>query len=320
MKIKFSEWSISAIGFSIIVAMFGYIGFSFWAGWTEITNAINKIGIIGTFIVLMLSAVNYGLRFIRWQIYLAKLGHPVNWRPSLRIYLSGFALTTTPGKAGEAFRGILLKKYHIPHSKSFAAFISERLSDLIAILIFSFFGLIYYSGAIPLAILGTLITIMSIGLIRSQSVLQTVSTWALKRRSKIRGFINNIVVMLYETQKCYTIRLIALTTSISLIAWGAEALAFHWALEWLGNEIPLVVAVFIYATSMLAGAASMLPGGLGSSETVMISLLVFFGLEVSTAVAATVFIRLTTLWFAVIIGLIAMWNCSKSGINTNAET
>ena len=58
---------------------------------------------------------------------------------------------------------------------------------------------------------------------------------------------------------------------------------------------------------MLAGALSFLPGGLGSAEAVMVSLLTMNDMLLADAVAATVFTRLVTLWFAVILGIIALW-------------
>jgi uncharacterized membrane protein YbhN (UPF0104 family) len=45
---------------------------------------------------------------------------------------------------------------------------------------------------------------------------------------------------------------------------------------------------------------------LGGTEAVMVSLLVLKGMSLPAAVAATVFIRLATLWFAVLIGIIAL--------------
>ena len=72
-------------------------------------------------------------------------------------------------------------------------------------------------------------------------------------------------------------------------------------------HISLEFAVFIYALSMLVGGLSFLPGGLGSAEAVMIALLILKGMAMPTAVAATVFIRLATLWFAVLIGLLALY-------------
>jgi uncharacterized protein (TIRG00374 family) len=70
----------------------------------------------------------------------------------------------------------------------------------------------------------------------------------------------------------------------------------------MGDPLPLALAMSIYATSMLAGALSFMPGGLGGAEAVMVALLVWQGMDTGTAVAATLIIRLTTLWFAVVIG------------------
>ena len=82
-------------------------------------------------------------------------------------------------------------------------------------------------------------------------------------------------------------------------------------LEWLGADISFSFAIFVYAISMLAGALSFLPGGLGGAEAIMISLLVLKGMAMPAAIAATVFIRLATLWFAVLIGLLALYKSRK---------
>ncbi len=47
----------------------------------------------------------------------------------------------------------------------------------------------------------------------------------------------------------------------------------------------------------------MIPGGLGSMEAALVALLNYFGVPLPSAVAATVLIRLATLWFAVAMGL-----------------
>ena len=64
------------------------------------------------------------------------------------------------------------------------------------------------------------------------------------------------------------------------------------------------IAVFVYAIAMLAGALSFMPGGLGGAEAAMVALLVWGGASSPEAVAATVLIRLATLWFAVVLGVL----------------
>ncbi len=90
--------------------------------------------------------------------------------------------------------------------------------------------------------------------------------------------------------------------SLGVVAWLAEGVGFWWLLSALGYPLDLQTAVFIYAFAMLIGGLSFLPGGLGSSEAVMIGLLVMNGLPEASAVTATLICRLATLWFAVALG------------------
>jgi uncharacterized protein (TIRG00374 family) len=301
-----SGWRLRALIFSIGAAVAGYLSFSFWGGWDDVVAAFIKIGLLGTLLALAMSLINYGLRFVRWQLYLNQLGHSVEWLSSLRIYLAGFALTTTPGKAGEAFRGVLLKQHNVPFPTTFAAFISERLSDLVAIVLLTLVGLAQYPQARGIVLAGVVGIVVVLVCLSSQTVLNKLHAWASVRKGKLMALMAHICDMLGEARQCHRPGLLVVATLISVIAWGAEALAFYWVLSWLGADISLSFAIFVYALSMLAGALSFLPGGLGSAEAVMISLLVFKGMAAPAAVAATVFIRLATLWFAVVIGLVAL--------------
>ena len=56
--------------------------------------------------------------------------------------------------------------------------------------------------------------------------------------------------------------------------------------------------------ALLVGGLSFLPGGLGSREVTMIGLLSLYGLPEAAAITATLICRLTTLWFAVVLGAV----------------
>lgn len=299
-------WQLRALVFTVVAAAGGYLAFSLWGGWEEVLDAFSRIGIVGALLALAMSLVNYGLRFVRWQAYLKELGHAVATGPSLRIYLSGFALTTTPGKAGEAFRGFLLRQHGVPFPSSFAAFISERLSDLVAIVLLTLLGLTAYPPARELVLLGVVGVAVVVVAISSERVLQMLRGWGEGREGRLHSMVGHLGQVLLDARRCHQPGLLVIATLLSLLAWGAEAVAFHWVLEWLDADIALGYAVFVYALSMLAGALSFMPGGLGGAEAVMVSLLVLAGLTMPDAVAATVFIRLATLWFAVLIGLVAL--------------
>lgn len=313
---QFNGWRLRALILSIIIATAGYLAFSLWGGWEEVVAAFVRIGAIGTVIALGMSLVNYSLRFIRWQFYLSQLGYMVPWLPSLRIYLSGFALTTTPGKAGEAFRGILLKQRGIPFPSTFAAFLSERLSDLVAVVLLTLLGLAQYPQARGLVLAGVAGIVVVLACLSSQRLLFHLNSWAKSRTGRVGRLVVHLTDMLQDARRCHGPRLLVLATVLGVMAWGAEALAFYWVLMWLGADVSLSFAVFVYALSMLAGALSFLPGGLGGAEAVMVSLLVAKGMTMPAAIAATVFIRLATLWFAVVIGLVALYSSRHGEVAT----
>ncbi len=301
-----SGWRYRAVIYSVVLSALGYLLFSLFGGWRDVAATIGQVGIAGVLIALSLSLVNYGLRFARWQLYLYRLGHAVPWWPSLRIYLAGFALTTTPGKAGEAFRSVLLKRWSVPYSDSIAAFFSERLSDLLAIVILTLLGLTIYPAARPLIYIGLTLSILFLILLSSRTLLLSLQGRVVRIAGKARKAAGHVFTVLLQAQRCHHPRLLVLTTVLSVAGWLAEAFAFYLILHWVGAEVSFTFAAFVFALSMLAGALSFTPGGLGSTEGVMAALLIFQGVGSPEAIGATLLIRVTTLWFAVGLGLLTV--------------
>uniref|UniRef100_UPI003F5F578F lysylphosphatidylglycerol synthase transmembrane domain-containing protein n=1 Tax=Pseudomonas sp. LRF_L74 TaxID=3369422 RepID=UPI003F5F578F len=301
------SWGYRATIYSTVLSASGYLAFSLWGGWHEVVQALLRVGVLGLSFALLMSLINYALRFLRWQTYLQALGHPLpTWRISLRIYIAGFALSTTPGKVGEAIRSALLKEYGMPYSRSLAALLSERLSDLVAITLMVTLGLAMYHQARTLALVGTLAIVPVLLLLSRHRFIQRVSDRIVDYPGKIMGLLRHLLSMFLDARQCHTPGLLIRSTLLSLTAWGAEALAFHVLLHWIGADLPLTSSVFIYSASTLAGALSFMPGGLGGTEAVMVALLLGNGLSHADAVAITLIIRFTTLWFAVALGAVAL--------------
>ena len=66
------------------------------------------------------------------------------------------------------------------------------------------------------------------------------------------------------------------------------------------------MTTFVYAFASLAGAVSMLPGGLGVAEGSLTGLLAGLGTPLPEAAAATLLVRAATLWLAVAIGVVTL--------------
>lgn len=302
-----SGWRFRALLLTILISAAGYLLFSLWAGWREVVAAMLRVGLAGGVVILGLSLVNYGLRFQRWQKYLGLLGHRVHAPESLRIYIAGFAMTILPGKAGEAIRSLFLKHHGVTYPESLAAFFSEHFSNLISMLLLVAIGLWVYPQAKPLVLI--LAGLILVGLVILQ---QTRWLRALKRiaekalPARLGHLASASIEIVLHSGRCFRLPMLSYGIALGVVAWGAEGVAFYYVMHQLGSELSLPTALFIYAFSMLVGALSFLPGGLGGAEVTMVALLMLNHVAQPQAVAATVIIRLATLWFAVALGVFAL--------------
>ncbi len=289
---------------SVALAALGYLGLSLWAGWREVLAAVVQVGPLMLIGLLLLSLTNYLLRFLRWGRYLALLDAPVAWRINLEVYFSGFALTTSPGKLGEMLRSVLLKAHGVPAPVSVAAFFAERFSDLLSILVLTAVGLWAYAPARPVVGLALAGVIAALLLVQWTRLISAIERRAAVRTQRWARLIVHLCEVILHFRRCFGLAALGLGLFIGVAAWFAEGFGFWWLLGALGNPLPLPAAVFIYAFAMLVGGLSFLPGGLGSSEAVMIALLVGKGFPAAAAVTATLICRLATLWFAVGLGAV----------------
>ncbi len=295
---------LRAVLCSVALAALGYLGLSLWAGWRAVLAAVVQVGPAVLIGLLALSLSNYLLRFVRWSRYLALLDAPVAWRINLPVYFSGFALTTSPGKLGEMLRSVLLKAHGVPAPASVAAFFAERFSDLLSILVLTAVGLWAYAPARPVVGLALAAVFAALLLVQWTRLIAAIDRWAAARVEKWAKLIVHLCDVVLHFRRCFGLSALAMGLCIGVVAWFAEGFGFWWLLGALGNALPLPTAVFIYAFAMLIGGLSFLPGGLGSSEAVMIALLAGNGFPAAAAVTATLICRLATLWFAVALGAV----------------
>lgn len=302
-----SGWRFRALLLIVLLSAVGYLVFSIWGGWQEVVAAIVRVGIIGIAIALSLSLVNYGVRFVRWQKFLSLLGHRVHAPESLRIYIAGFGLTILPGKTGETIRSVFLKHHGVPYPQSLAAFFSEQLSNLISMLLLTSIGLWVYPPAKPLALILAVLILTGLVILQQTRWLQALKAIAHdKLPARPAHFVTSAIEIVLHSGRCFSLPMLLYGIALGLIAWGAEGVAFYYIMHVLGSNISLQTALFIYSFSMLVGALSFLPGGLGGTEATMVALLMLNSIGQPEAVAATVLIRLATLWFAVALGIIAL--------------
>jgi uncharacterized protein (TIRG00374 family) len=72
------------------------------------------------------------------------------------------------------------------------------------------------------------------------------------------------------------------------------------------NVLDYLTVLAIYTTSILLGAISFVPAGIGVTEGSIAGLFTLNGIDISTALILSVMIRILTLWFSVCVGFISL--------------
>ena len=85
--------------------------------------------------IIFLSVLSYFVRYLRWSWLLSRAGHKVVFIEGILSYVAGFAFTISPGKVGELYRIRYFTKLSVPPWLVFAAFVYERLLDLVVVLL-----------------------------------------------------------------------------------------------------------------------------------------------------------------------------------------
>jgi uncharacterized membrane protein YbhN (UPF0104 family) len=282
----------------------------------RLSDALSQLGWEGCGLVLGLSGLNYAVRFLRWQHYIAKLGHNLPSARHFLVYLSGFAFTCSPAKAGEAVRSLYLREHGVTYTQSIAAFFVERLLDVFAIAILASLLVIDHPVYRPLLLATAVLLIGVLVCVCHPALPGGLEALAAKRQpgSRIARLLLAGAGLLRASRTLLHPQPLALGLCAGLIAWGAEGMGFHIMCQGLHIEGSVIAFVGIYSVAVLAGSAAFfLPAGIGGMELVMTTLLVERGTTLKVAILATLLCRLATLWFAVLIGVAAALSLEVSG-------
>lgn len=293
---------------SVIAAATLYLAIVLWSGVDQFWEALNRLPI---WLLPSLAGgvfLGYGLRFLRWQWYLGAMGYWVPWGNSFRIFLASFALTASPGKAGESIKSLLLKRqYNIPIAPTLAGLFCERFTDALSVVLLiclslstaaDLHWLVLTIGAVQLV----LILLLQKPAWIKRGILHPLAPWP-----KVAAIATKFEHLIDSASTLLKPKILVGSTLLALMAWGWEGLVLYVLFQFLGAPtITPYQAVLIHTASGLLGALTFLPGGIGGTEALLIGLSVFYGATPTIAVTATFLIRLLTLWFAVAIGILAL--------------
>lgn len=287
-----------------------YGAFVVYTGYEKIRVSLAHFEYRAFLFACLLAFGNYVLRYFKWEFYLARLEiRGVKKIDSFLTFLSGFVLTVTPGKVGEVFKSLILfETYKVPMTTTAPIIVAERATDVVGIVGLIIFGAsVGFTGGLVWAGIGAGLVLALLVIVGNRKVsLQLIGVVA-----RLPGPVGKIAPKLEAAYESLATMLkpqnLVLPSILSAAAWMLECLALWVILGGFGETTSIPLCTFFYSTSTLVGAIVPVPGGLGVTESALMGQMTTMGhVESSTAAAAMILVRFATLWFAVLVGFVAL--------------
>jgi uncharacterized protein (TIRG00374 family) len=290
----------------VALAALVFVGFAIYVDLTHLIAAAQTFAWGWLLPMSALAFCNYFLRGVRLHFYLRVLGIDIRLSDSLTVSWASLVSSVTPGKAGEIVKVVFLRNLSdVPVATSASAVIAERMTDVMAMVMLASVGLTGLDVGLPVVLA------VGAGVVVFWLALQV--EWIVNGVLGALGSLPYVGRAAQPLKEAYGsikvligMRQMAGALSIALVAWLAECVALDLALDASGHALGLARSSFVYAASTLIGALSMLPGGLGPTEGSMAAMLIGSGVGEGAAAVVTLFVRLCTLWLAVIVGAVVL--------------
>ena len=197
----------------------------------------------------------------------------------------------------------LKKSFQIPTDKSIAVILLERYHDLLAGTVIILFSLSAYFSFISLSLV-VISSVILVGIFLLISN-QNFSVFVYKKLSKIK-FISQKLPHVGPSESFSILTSPKNMTKgrfLSILGWIVDSLGVYVVFLSLNIDLRYILTSQIYFTSLGYGVLSLLPGGIGVNESIADFLLVRQGLDLSIASSVVILTRISTVWFATIVGI-----------------
>lgn len=282
---------------------------------SEILFELKKIPFRTIIILLILQIFTQLLINYQWCHILNLLNVNNTFASMLYIYARGSIVESiTPGAklGGEFTRLHLLKKDFkctTTQASSVIAIqksVSMSVLFLISILSFSY---LMISLDLNLSIVSLIITYLIVFILITAMIMMLLFTKRtadfFKNKSNIISYkIYDLLMSYYKSTKLINRREWLKQFLISTIVWGFLPIKMLILMSKLDHNLSIIIIVTITFTSYFAGIIPITPGGSGSFEASLITLLMISSVDSVTSVTATIIFRFITFWYVFICSII----------------
>jgi uncharacterized protein (TIRG00374 family) len=284
-----------------------YLALALLSGVDDLRRALDRFEWTLVPVALTLVGLSYAVRYLRWSYYLRRLGVHVGRRADVAIFAAGLAMTISPGKLGEVLKSAFIFQVSgDPASKTAPAVLAERITDGVGMVVWGLLGALAF-GFGPSVLVPFLGIMLAAALALRSRRLSILFKRSLGRVPGLGRLVPHVADFHGASNRLLAAGPLGVGSALSFGAWGLELLAVYLSVRGVDAVVPFLVVVFIFAVASIAGSLSLLPGGIGAAEASLAGMFVAVaGLASGQAAAVTLVIRLLTLWFAVLVGILGL--------------
>ncbi len=287
--------------------------------------------LLGLFIEVFL----FWLWGYRWKIILEAAKEKISAK---NIYLSLFTgvlfnnITPSAKTGGEPVRAYIVSRMeNIRSERAFATVTADRVFDSFPYVILSLFSILYlfFFRDIPAWVeyilvfalfFAVFLLVMTIYLCVNLKTAERLILGAI-------NFVGRFFPKVREYSHSVDEKLIAFNSTVLRISKDKTAMAKAMLISFLmlfcsffrvyfvflavGHDVNLIVPIIVTIIAMQVSMVPLLPGGLGTTEGVMILIFSIFGVSTAVSASVTLLDRLLSYWFGIFIGSICFFYSNK---------
>lgn len=259
-------------------------------------------------LLLLCHIAALSIRAIRQKFLLDSMGFCISLKKNFILYFGGLSMIMTPAGSGEMVKSFFLKQlYNFEFSKTFPLVIAEKFHNvLVGIILLSIALTIhpFFESQILVIIVGILLCLLFLSI--KYNILFSIF---IKKLPKV-WLIKNITKYSDDAEKQFhrlsTTKPFILSLSLGLLAGGIEIIGFYCGFLAFGIDIDFFISTIVMYSSIIFGALTLVPLGIGVTDVSILGLLTKTGISFSIASAFTIFIRVSLIGLSMLVGVISL--------------
>jgi glycosyltransferase 2 family protein len=290
----------------IFLILIFYIGFVAFSDFNKISNAIFHFNFNFVPLIVLFSFSGFVVMGIRQHFLLKQIGITLSIKDNIKLYFSGLSMIISPGGSGQLIKSYYLKKkYNYEVKDTFPLVFVERLIDLICITTLIALSLLFIQNIEIIFIVAIIFLSIIIGILILRS--KKFFTFSVRLLSKIpfpKKFVENSDHTYNSLNKMTSTKSLSLGFTLGMLSFSFDAIATYFVFMAFNVDLHFFTIVASIYPSILYGALSFIPGGVGVTELTAVRLLTNEGISTSFSSAIILTTRFFTIWFATLLGFV----------------